>query len=1217
MTKTAHHTLDQIKILVEDENLSFLIGAGFGKNISTAYPLWKELLADAIWEMFGTGKDSDRRRKEKTLADRVIREIGLLGVASKIVADAGFHEAVDDYIELHTPFLDLAGDGSVVLKKAGKELEEMVSLECHQLLRQLNIRNIYTFNYDNALEFCLGDKRALSKERDEIKIELEKIKQARENLQAEYLLFLQETDRVKIGLSGLTSGGDRSANGVENAEELKNKDSLEQVIDRYRERLKEVDAKVFSLNGKLGEVQKKLDESYLVITKSSDITQTDGGRNIYKIHGSLRLSHEEQYGFDGDKHAQYIITREDYENYEQKHGAFVNLMRIDLLRKRFCILGVSGGDANFLAWIGWVKDVLDKTGNEEDSQQNHSFFIYSGNDDLGRDMVQMLENHFITPVILKDCFPEANNETERVTSFLEYIQPRINNTTKMLKLWKDVDRRILEPDKSFTMEGDVLTQLCELSKSNVFFKSSSAVHFAAVGLENSANLYLDDADENKLKVIIAAVRCSLLPVRPSLLTKMIAVMKKSRDAYIKDGLNFVMRRHKLLYSPQSLKKTVMGDDVYTSILKRLYLFDFPSEKECDFECKSGLDFVRLFSLQRLLFGTSKVDLGKREIVSLFSSPQELVLANDWLYWLSRDIEGPIREAAKIYRSKFGIYRLSDYIESYLKGMRERKNPVAYGNVTETIYLGGRALGYENAAVLLNSIIELGVTFAGQTVLSDNDWIDVVHQLMPYHPFPLVFYTISRGGKEAVIKRVAQELIYDNRSYHLATVILNRILSTLCSKNVPAMFIEPMAHFAKYLFAAVPVAKWNKTFKGKISLCLDYADKKASYNAQKALYGMVSSGLNYIRDKKVKLVILKRVLESKIDERTDYLLNALAISAKEGISAKDFAPLSKLLVAFAQKKKGRLQSYILINLSSLLVREDLLKVRDVLELQAMRDCQLVLPYTYLVKGMRDRATLFRAKMAERKDVWQSGITESGSRMGGEHVKVSKVDKILHFNDAQVLHIWDDMVEILKKVNDKLTNSRSSLVDQGMLSFENSYREMVMDMQLFVHGHSDLLQQKPNYKTIVDDLEQTYYRCCFNKTILQMISDDEIYRAIRGMMMRMEMGGLESLAAEYKALVSCLLTKESDSINHLFLHLSWVMKEHKVFFEQNDFLALFMAILDSYAGYFVDNEHQVRWDICGCEKEIAEKCLMIIAKVLNEWGFVHPFWSNYNRKFFVKS
>jgi hypothetical protein len=62
---------------------------------------------------------------------------------------------------------------------------------------------------------------------------------------------------------------------------------------------------------------------------------------------------------------------------------------------------------------------------------------------------------------------------------------------------------------------------------------------------------------------------------------------------------------------------------------------------------------------------------------------------------------------------------------------------------------------------------------------------------------------------------------------------------------------------------------------------------------------------------------------------------------------------------------------------------------------------------------------------------------------------------------------------------------------------------------------------------------------------------------------------------------------------------------------------MAILDSYAGYFVDNEHQVRWDICGCEKEIAEKCLMIIAKVLNEWGFVHPFWSNYNRKFFVKS
>lgn len=165
--------IDQIKTLVESESLSFLIGAGFSKNISTVFPFWKELLTDAIWAKYGSGRETERKRKEKALVNKVIREQGLIGVASKIVLDAGFHEAVDDYIEQHTPYLDLTEDGSVVLKKAGKELADKVTLDCHQLLRQLNIKNIYTFNYDNALEFCLGDKRILSKEKAELKGDLE------------------------------------------------------------------------------------------------------------------------------------------------------------------------------------------------------------------------------------------------------------------------------------------------------------------------------------------------------------------------------------------------------------------------------------------------------------------------------------------------------------------------------------------------------------------------------------------------------------------------------------------------------------------------------------------------------------------------------------------------------------------------------------------------------------------------------------------------------------------------------------------------------------------------------------------------------------------------------------------------------------------------------------------------------------------------------------
>lgn len=1207
--------LDQLKTLVENESLSFLIGAGFGKNISKAFPLWKELLTDAIWEKYGSGKDSERKRKEKALANKVIREEGLLGVASKIVTDAGFHETVDDYIEQHTPYLDLAKDGRIVLKKAGKELGEKVSLDCHQLLRQLNIRNIYTFNYDNALEFCLGDKRVLSRKKAELETELKKSKQDKDALQEEYTLFLQESENTNNGTTDLTSEGE-SLDTINNVEEPKSRENLEEKNNEYLERLKGLDARILSLTSRLSEVQKKLDDSYLVISKSSDIAQTDDGRNIYKIHGSLRLSQEEEYGFDGDKHAHYIITREDYESYERKHGAFVSLMRIDLLRKRFCIVGVSGGDANFLAWIGWVKDVLDKTGNEDGLQQKHSFFVYAGKDDLSRDMRQMLENHFITPVILKDIFPDAIDDTERVKLFLEYIQPSINNTAKMIKLWKDVNRRSLEPGQTFSIDKVALNQLCELSKTNVFFEPNSAVHFVAVGLEDSAYHYLKDADDNKLKAIIAAMRCSMLPVKPCLMTQMKAVMQKSKDTYVKEGLAYVSRRHKLLYTPKTLSKSEMAQDRYTALLKRLYLYDFPSEKECTFTCETGLDYIRLYSLQHLLYGSSKIDLRKDGIVQLFANPQELSLVNDWLRWLTRDSETPIGVAAKKYRKKYNTYHLSEYAEAYLKEMREKKVPDTYGNVTETIYLDGRPTGYENAAVLLNSLIELGVTFAGHTVLADDDWVDMAHVLMPYHPYPMVFYTIARGSKESVIKRVAQELMYDERSYATAPDILKRLLAAMCDKNVPDWFFGAMAQFVRYLFVAVPVSKWGKVFKEKIITCLDYADKKASYNTQKALYRMVSAGVKYLRDNQTKFILLKRVLETKVNERTDNYLNLLAISAKEGMTTKDFAPLSGSLVEFAQKKKGRLQSYIPINLSPLLNKNDLLKVCDVLEAQALRDSQLVVPHAYLIKGIHEKATRFKAKIVEREDIWQSGIEESGARMGGGHVKVNQVDKILSFNETQILNIWDDMVKTLKKVNGTLNRSRHRNEDFGMLSSENAYREMVLDMQLFVHRHSDVLQKKPKYKETIADLEHTYFRCCFEKTILQMISDDEMYRAIRGMMIQTEMGKLGSLTAEYKALVSCLLAKESISVNYLFLHLSWVVKEHKEFFNQEEFVTMFMAVLDSYARYFMEDSCQERWDIRGCEKETAEKCLIKFSKVLNEWGYKHPLWTGYKKRFFVK-
>ena len=54
----------------------------------------------------------------------------------------------------------------------------------------------------------------------------------------------------------------------------------------------------------------------------------------------------------------YIITEEDYRTYPQRYAEFVNTVRQSLIENLFCLIGFSGDDPNFKAWLGWLRDVM-------------------------------------------------------------------------------------------------------------------------------------------------------------------------------------------------------------------------------------------------------------------------------------------------------------------------------------------------------------------------------------------------------------------------------------------------------------------------------------------------------------------------------------------------------------------------------------------------------------------------------------------------------------------------------------------------------------------------------------------------------------------------------------------------------------------------------------------------------------------------------------------
>ena len=537
--------LNDIKKYIEEGEMSFLVGAGFSRNVNKeAYPLWGGLLKDAIWNMFGEGNRT--KQKEKKVLEKVEKEYGYLGFASMMVNKAGYHESIDTYIESKTPFIKTIGDKPVLLLN-GKQLPNTVHSDAHLLLKNLNIQNIYTFNYDNALEFFMGEdaKRMLE----------EKIKNSESSIESlkKEISDLDQKERSLGENNEGTNPGSRQLNQeLEEIQRKKNKKTSE----------------LSELRAGLETDKWNLRTYYNVVKDSSEISLSAKRKSIYKIHGSLRENPNAEYGFDGDTHAQYIITKEDYDAYNEKHGAFVSMMRIDLLRNRFCIIGVSGGDANFLAWINWVKDVLDNTEDrvrQGKENQHQSYFIYSGNNDMPEDLVLMLKNHFIQPVILKNVFPKSQSDEERIKLFLEYVQPISNNdSARFSKLWNEIN-----VPRSYSKSVDkvsitVAEELFRLSSCNKYNGPHSTAQYVATDVQFEANHYLNDATPRSERLVYAAaLQSTLMPVDLTCDRADFIQMDKETDRDIIAVFRNACRRAVLLQHLSGKGKKLAKEDKYT------------------------------------------------------------------------------------------------------------------------------------------------------------------------------------------------------------------------------------------------------------------------------------------------------------------------------------------------------------------------------------------------------------------------------------------------------------------------------------------------------------------------------------------------------------------------------------------------------------------------------------------------------------------------------
>jgi hypothetical protein len=379
MQKKVHYNqhLIDLKHKLDKNEMSTLVGAGFSKNLDRSFPDWAELihqmvlfskekhLKEAYFRLFPASKSTSKEYQDylQTEVRNYIERIGPLKVVSDYIRLKGYREAVDFLIEQQTPVIEVSkGKRRLRSRVGGKTTFRQLSdtdIACHAKLVNLPWNNIFTTNYDNLLENCIDINSKTEVEKEIVKLEKKIAKYTSEekaaSLQIKKIQVELENikDQLIIEVLRFGAGSPEALKVEQNI--IKLEVSIHELNQNTKHQHYFLRWDQTRLNN-LTDIQKNFRTT---VAHSSDLALKKN-QNIIKIHGSIRMKSSEPFGFDGDGAKNYVISQQDYDSYGEKHEAFMQLMRITLLQESFCLFGFSGDDPNFLGWITWVRDVLQK-----------------------------------------------------------------------------------------------------------------------------------------------------------------------------------------------------------------------------------------------------------------------------------------------------------------------------------------------------------------------------------------------------------------------------------------------------------------------------------------------------------------------------------------------------------------------------------------------------------------------------------------------------------------------------------------------------------------------------------------------------------------------------------------------------------------------------------------------------------------------------------------
>lgn len=803
--------------------MSVLVGAGLSMNVSDRYLSWKTLMKDIVRYLYKDQIDlycenylhvhsneiNNKEEIQEKYIDTILDTEDYLQIASKYIKKKGYREAIDYYIESHTPRLSLSPDDHVELQVA-KGCPTQISasdLSVHKsLLKCRKFQNIYTTNYDNILEVT---SEILSKENS-----------------------FTSYNVVKSGKQ---------------------------------------------LSGSLS-------------------------HNIIKIHGSIEEDSKD-FQFDGDRHLRYIIAQEDYDTYIQKHEAFSYLMRIVMLQGYFCLVGFSGTDPNYLAWVRWMSDILN-TGNDD-----KIYLLDIDGNPIPEDLLSFYSNHHIVVInlwektlleeILKKYSTKKGNGNaifgDKTGSTLDE-EPSVETLLKIKQEYDTISAKDTQPQEKENLTQTVreykkiilecLFEYLYLSEEEDFanglnnqdvtlptvqnneeeetiqegssrttalypnaLPEAKALFYDYRNIWDEAYKLIKSNDDlmsiiNKLLIIKSSCRFpTIIFPQESIINLLMTKEPLSQDKaclfalavsdigqipsyynnYRKDDvelnkqplwIQLTEREASLRGSNEILNNDANVDwAIYEQIQRCLFHLDFSQAKELVSKWDAKEHWIQAKAMRMAVYHELRSEASTLldKTIKKEKNPSEkffeIILAN----YISRQWPRPY-STDEFW--KYGLDGQGDLLNSMMHAFHHKEEkPKRRGWIGSTKYFGSNHGDYVKSLRILQFIIDSGVYLAllGIYMFDIASWYKVFLDLYEHFPYPCFFYSIQYNDQD-VQRRIGEDFAYNMDLQDFVQDILRKSLSAISNPDTPLSFKTGILNITSAMYVAVNEDEWFDLFK---------------------------------------------------------------------------------------------------------------------------------------------------------------------------------------------------------------------------------------------------------------------------------------------------------------------------------------------------------------------------------------------------------------------